>query len=130
MILIGHCYEQNRDLRWCHCRADRVAWEKVRTTAWGSGATGPGSNAQSGTGSFDTIETGFVIGAGYEWMIAPKWTIRAEYLFYDFNGGSTNTVTMTGPCNVIPTCGMNVTMGHNNISVARLGVNYLFDSAH
>jgi hypothetical protein len=60
-------------------------------------------------------------------MIAPKWTARAEYLFYDFNGGSTNTVTLVGPCRTTPTCGVNVTTGHNNISVARLGVNYRFN---
>jgi hypothetical protein len=60
-------------------------------------------------------------------MIVPKWTARAEYLFYDFNSGSTNAVTMTGPCNNTPTCGVNVTTGHNNVSVARLGVNYRFN---
>jgi hypothetical protein len=53
-------------------------------------------------------------------MIAPKWTVRAEYLFYDFGGGSANTITMVGPCNSSPTCGVNSTTGHNNISVARV----------
>ena len=106
-----------------------AAWEKVSATAMISSDTGAGANSQAGTASFTTVKSGFVVGAGYEWMIAPRWSVRAEYLFYDFNGGSTNALTLTGPCASTPTCGVNVATDHNNISVARLGVNYLFNSA-
>jgi outer membrane immunogenic protein len=106
-----------------------AAWEKLRTTAWVSADTGSGIDSQAGTTSFSSTASGFVVGAGYEWRIAPKWSARGEYLFYDFNHGSTSTVTMVGPCESSPTCGVNVTTGHNNISVVRLGVNYLFGSA-
>jgi outer membrane immunogenic protein len=105
-----------------------AAWERVTTAAWISADTGALVDSQSGTGRFSTTQPGFVVGAGYEWMIAPKWTVRAEYLFYDFNRGSTNALTMTGVCNSTPTCGVNVTTGHNNISVARLGMSYMFNS--
>ena len=103
-----------------------AAWEKVSATAMISSDTGAGANSQAGTASFTTVKSGFVVGAGYEWMIAPRWSVRAEYLFYDFNGGSTNALTLAGPCFFTPTCGVNVATDHNNISVARLGVNYRF----
>ena len=56
---------------------------------------------------------------------AQHWTVRAEYLFYDF--GTTNTDTLTPPdCNqnTPGQCNIAFTNGKNNISVARIGINY------
>ena len=41
-------------------------------------------------GSFSTSSTrsGYVVGAGYEWMIAPNWALRGEYLYYGFTSGA------------------------------------------
>jgi outer membrane immunogenic protein len=105
------------------------AWEKVTTRVMINADTLVSDFNQTGTASLGAVQSGFAVGAGYEWMIAPKWTVRAEYLFYGFDGGSTNTITFPGTCNSSPTCGVNVTTGHNNISVVRLGVNYMFNSA-
>jgi outer membrane immunogenic protein len=38
--------------------------------------------------SFDAIKTGFVVGAGAEYMWSRNLLLRAEYLFYDINGAS------------------------------------------
>jgi outer membrane immunogenic protein len=45
----------------------------------GAGQTGSGSTAlfQSET------RTGWTVGGGLEWMIAPQWSVRGEYLYYD-----------------------------------------------
>lgn len=103
-----------------------AAWENVTTTAMISANTAAGVFGQSGTGSFSTTELGFVVGTGYEWMIDPKWTVRAEYLFYDFGGGDSNAINIAN-C-AVPGCGVNATAGHNDISVVRLGVNYMFNA--
>jgi len=103
-----------------------AAWENVKTTAMISTDTDPGAFSNSSTGSISSTKSGFVVGAGYEWMIAPHWTARAEYLYYGFNSASTNPITVN---NCAGGCGINQTTGSNNISVARLGVNYLFNSA-
>jgi outer membrane immunogenic protein len=86
------------------------AWEDVTASALG--------------GSFSTTNSGFVIGGGYEWMIAHNWTVRGEYLFYDFGSSDSHSVVFpTTLCAVAP-CGVALSRGTNETSVFRLGVNY------
>jgi outer membrane immunogenic protein len=37
---------------------------------------------------FDATSTGYVVGGGAEWLFAPHWMLRAEYLFYRLDGKS------------------------------------------
>ena len=37
---------------------------------------------------YDETRFGWTVGAGGEWMIAPKWSIKAEYLFVDLGRSS------------------------------------------
>jgi outer membrane immunogenic protein len=77
------------------------------------------------TGSFKQTNTlsGWVAGAGYEWMIAPNWSLRGEYLYYGFSN-NTNSGTLS-----FPITGVNVTgtTGKLNTSVVRIGLDYKFD---
>jgi len=57
-----------------------------------------GANGFIGAGSVSITDTraGWTIGGGGEWMIAPKWSVKAEYLHYDlgsvrFTNGATGT---------------------------------------
>ncbi len=101
------------------------AWENVKTTAMISTDTDPNVFSQSAVGSFNRTRSGFVVGGGYERMIAQAWTVRAEFLYYSFNG-NTNAI----PIADCSGCGVNLSAGRNNIGVARLGVNYMFNSYH
>ena len=42
--------------------------------------------------------TGWTVGAGLEWMLNPRWSVKAEYLYYDFGvkNNSWNVNTSTG----------------------------------
>jgi hypothetical protein len=69
-------------------------------------------------------------------MLAPNWTVRGEYLYYDFSNGNNarvlglpncGTGTGTGIAGVGPPCGVNLSSASNNISVFRLGANYKLD---
>jgi outer membrane immunogenic protein len=62
--------------------------------------------------SDDRMHTGYTFGGGVEWMIAPAWTARAEYLYAHF--GSRNYL------------GGAVATGGVDANVVRIGVNYLF----
>ena len=96
-----------------------AAWEGVKRDQMISVFGDTAASSSSST------RTGFVIGGGYEWLVAQHWTVRAEYLFYDF--GTTNTDTLTPPdCNqnTPGQCNIAFTNGKNNISVARIGINY------
>ena len=36
------------------------------------------------------IRAGWTLGGGWEWMFAPHWSVKAEYLYYDLGTVSTN----------------------------------------
>jgi outer membrane immunogenic protein len=79
------------------------------------------------TSKFSSTRSGFVIGGGYEWQFDQRWTVRGEYLFYDF--AATNTTSRALPdCNLTTpgACNVALTTGKNNISVGRIGINYKF----
>ena len=96
------------------------AWEDVTVDAMLSN----GVLGQSAAGSFSKTFSGFVIGGGYEWMVAPNWTVRGEYLFYDFSNGNTGSLVLPN-CGALG-CGARVSNNTNEINVFRLGVNYKF----
>jgi outer membrane immunogenic protein len=48
------------------------------------------SNAYSGTGSFSETQIGWTVGTGIEWMFAPHWSVRSEYLYYDLGSVTYN----------------------------------------
>jgi len=42
-------------------------------------------------GSFSDLRSGWTVGSGLEWMFAPCWSAKAEYLYYDL-GHTTHTL--------------------------------------
>ena len=60
-------------------------------------------------------------------MVAQNWTVRAEYLYHDFNSGGTNYQIGLANCASGANCGVNAVAANNNISAFRLGANYKFD---
>jgi outer membrane immunogenic protein len=79
------------------------------------------------TGTFDQSKTlsGWVVGAGYEWMIAPNWALRGEYLYYGFTGNNNNNSgTLVFPVSGVAVAG---NTGKLNTSVVRIGLDYKFD---
>jgi outer membrane immunogenic protein len=74
--------------------------------------------------SFSKTPTGWVAGAGVETMIKANWLLRAEFLYYGFNG-TTSTVPVVPfialhPANIYG-------YGSNNIGVVRVGLSYKFN---
>jgi outer membrane immunogenic protein len=78
------------------------------------------------------LRTGWTAGAGVEWMFLPKWSVKAEYLYYDL--GTANTANF-GPVfytSSAKTGSQFSTAGYSapfNGNVVRLGVNYHFNGA-
>jgi outer membrane immunogenic protein len=74
---------------------------------------------------FDTrhhrYEWGYAVGGGWEYAFAPKWTIKAEYLYLGFERdrttfGASNSVTEISTVTHIP-----------GIHTAKVGINYKWD---
>jgi outer membrane immunogenic protein len=97
------------------------AWEGVKSDQVVS------SFGDTAAANVSSTRSGFVIGGGYEWQFAQHWNVRGEYLFYDFAGTDTNSLTLPD-CNLTTpgTCNVALTNGKNNISVGRIGMNYRF----
>ena len=59
--------------------------------------------------------SGYDIGGGIEYAVAPNWTVRAEYRYYDFGGWNYNYNSWVGH-------------GHENLTdnTVTFGLSYLF----
>jgi outer membrane immunogenic protein len=100
------------------------------TTSLAEQVTGPCScgPAPAVTASTSGTRTGWTIGGGVEWMFAPHWTVKAEYLYYDLG-----SVTYGLPPITQVTGGGTPFFGATTAStvdfkgsIARAGVNYKF----
>ena len=60
-------------------------------------------------------------GGGLEWMFAPNWSLKAEYLYVDL-GDINNTITYTYGANVSTM----TSTAHDKFHVVRAGLNWHF----
>jgi outer membrane immunogenic protein len=68
------------------------------------------------------MKRGVVMGVGFEWMLTPNWAMRAESLFYTFNGATFHQAVFPGTSVTLNTA----TDKFTDI-VARIGLDYKFD---
>ena len=83
-------------------------------------------------GSFSDTRTGWTVGGGVEWLFAPNWSVKAEYLYYDLGQVTwslpdINQFGLFGP--IIPpallqTASQSTTRFNGNIM--RAGINWHF----
>ncbi len=75
-------------------------------------------------------KTGFVVGAGVEGMLlgSPNWIVRAEYLYYQFDGSTSSMTTLGNGVDVCAPghCGWTLPTSKLDISTARVGISYKF----
>ena len=65
---------------------------------------------------------GWTVGAGAEWMFAPHWSVKAEYLYADL-GNHSSTITYTYGAASSSTMTSTV---RDSVNIARGGINYHF----
>jgi outer membrane immunogenic protein len=85
---------------------------------------GVGSMASSST------RVGWTIGAGAEWMFAPNWSAKLEYLYYDLGSYTYNSPAVEGsPAAGFPVVSADFvqTRVRNNGHIVRMGLNYHFN---
>lgn len=98
------------------------------------GSSCPGAGGQTvsygSTGAFSETRAGWTLGGGLEWMFAPHWTFKAEYLYYDLGKETLNLPPLTGNatgCAASPCWSANAqSTAHFNGNVVRVGINYFF----
>jgi outer membrane immunogenic protein len=86
--------------------------------------------ADTYAGASDDTRFGWTVGAGGEWMITPKWSIKAEYLYVDLGKQGDNLAcTAPGICTAPPQVAPGATYQADfrlHEHIARVGLNYHF----
>jgi opacity protein-like surface antigen len=98
-----------------------------------------GVRAQNAIGNLDALTTqpGWTAGVGLEWMFMPRWSLKAEYLYYDLGRGNARTTAAAYPVGAASAFGgsvgapadwttTSVRSPHVSGSIARIGLNYHF----
>lgn len=116
--VLGTTFTIDQQIRWFGTLRGRLgyAFNDVLIYATGGAAWQNYELSVSALGttvSDDTTKIGWTVGGGVEWMFAPQWSVKGEYLYMDT--GDTD-VTLFG-----------VTFtGRAKNQIARIGVNYHF----
>lgn len=78
------------DAKWLSTVRGRVGYSFDKLLVYGTGGLGIGrfemstDNGAGTSGSTTKTDTGWVAGAGVEYAISPRWSVKAEYMYYDF----------------------------------------------
>jgi outer membrane immunogenic protein len=80
-------------------------------------ACGPGFTCANGSSS--STRAGWTAGGGFEWMIAPHWSVKAEYLYADLGTQSVTAISTA------PAFGFTASTRFRE-NIARGGVNWHF----
>jgi outer membrane immunogenic protein len=82
----------------------------------------PAFTEASTTNSVSNTSAGWTVGAGAEWMFAPNWSVKAEYLYADLGKHSSTIVYTYGP---VFTSSMTST-ARDTVNIVRGGINFHF----
>jgi outer membrane immunogenic protein len=107
-----------------------LAYGHVQTDASFSGQTFfSGTQLITGSTAISQSDTraGWTVGGGLEWMFAPQWSVKAEYLYYDLGTVTLNqTFTLLGIGNPRNINDNIQSVAHYRGNIARAGLNYKF----
>ena len=114
------------------------AWANVTlTSSYADGTTCPPQISCALRANMSTTQNawGFAGGAGFEWMFAPRWSFKAEWLFVSVKGSDVSVIALPTagvvPATCPPTAGGFCSIFHYRPefieNIVRVGVNYHFD---
>jgi outer membrane immunogenic protein len=86
--------------------------------------------AYSTNGSFSDTRVGWTAGGGLEWMFAPNWSAKVEYLYYDLGSVTFNHAPLVNPGTIPGVIWYSNSVTSNarfNGHIVRAGVNYHFN---
>lgn len=82
------------DAQWLSTVRARIGYSFDNLLVYGTGGLGIGrfemstNNGAGVSGSTTKTDTGWVAGAGVEYAFSPRWSVKAEYMYYDFGSSS------------------------------------------
>jgi outer membrane immunogenic protein len=88
-----------------------------------------GFNAPPTAASNSSTLVGWTVGGGLEWMFAPRWSVKGEYLYYDLGNVTLNqTQFLSTPVPQFPVGAALAiqSVAHYQGNIVRVGLNYQF----
>jgi outer membrane immunogenic protein len=79
----------------------------------------------TGVGTSKVVRFGGTIGAGFEWMVVPNWSVKAEYLYVGLGNPTVNSSLVNSGTGNLSSVNV-VTSARFNDNIVRGGVNYHF----
>ena len=100
-----------------------IAFANVKFAAsYGDNAVDPTFPGGQGAARDTSVRVGWALGAGGEWLLRNRWSIKAEYLYVDF--GAENLAL---PVSNTPAFAQTMHVESDlNADIARVGLNYRF----
>lgn len=87
----------------------------------------PASTQATTVATSDNTSAGWTVGAGGEWMFAPRWSVKLEYLYVDLGRHSSTIAYAYGPGGAPLIFNSTLTSSvHDTENIVRAGVNYHF----
>ena len=96
----------------------------------------PGVGCVTNSGAFGSnsdIRVGWTVGGGFEWLLPPNWSVKAEYLYYDLGSASWSSSPLTffnftgsTPLGDVLSRANPVSTTRFNGDIVRVGLNYHF----
>ena len=82
-----------------------------------------------GQSSYADTKVGWTVGAGFEWMFAPNWSFKGEYLYYDLGSFNVSTpaTTIAVPGGAVSSSWATSYHARSDGQIVRAGLNYHFD---
>lgn len=97
-----------------------VAWAKTDYAGFDAATVGNGFT----TVALNDTKAGWVVGGGAEYMLTPNWLVRAEYLYYQFDGANVVGNAVPGSGAVGPFAAFN--WSDLKVNEVRVGLSYKF----
>jgi outer membrane immunogenic protein len=129
--VLGNTIQVTSNDRWITTVAGRFGYALDRVLFYGKaggGWVGNNSftitNVTTGTsvsGSNNSTNSGWLVGAGIEWAFAPYWSVKAEY---DYLGLNNQSVTL--PATVPVLAGDTFSTSNRDVQMFTVGINWLF----
>ncbi|MGP0058959.1 MAG: outer membrane protein [Beijerinckiaceae bacterium] len=104
-----------------------LAYGRENTTDAMSTTNAGGALDETFPFSTSATKLGYTVGGGLEYMFAPNWSVKAEYLYVNLraNSGQTLATTTLTP-SALATDIMTFNSSRDVLNIARLGINYKF----
>jgi outer membrane immunogenic protein len=108
------------ELNWFGTVRGRIGYAFDRTLIYGTGGFAYGNIKNTGTFSVSETQTGWVVGGGVEYKLAPAWSVKAEYQFLSLDASDQNGAGRLGDFD----------FDRSEVHTFRVGVNYFVGNGY